>query len=180
MAVNITWKSPPGGTSASSIDHGSGNNGSTLAETEIGISHDGINPITNCRFYIAEKSGVYSGDQNATADLAELLSWGNGSIEADFGGFQINMNQIAGYPAANWPTWDNKQPPYGSSFFSGIGDSVSTGITLKTTMDADMLFDGIIPPGKEAKFKARVHIPTNAVNPGIRQFDQKFRYSYTT
>jgi len=180
MAVNITWKSPPAGTTVTSVDHGSGGNGSTLTAVEVGVSHDGSNPITNCKFYIGQKSGVYSGGFSAVADLAELLSWGDASVAADFGGFQINMNQVASYPTANWPTETTKQPSYGSAVYTGVGDSAANGILLKTTMDSTMTMDGIIPASVEAKFKCRIHIPTNAINPGIRQFDQKLRYTYTS
>jgi len=180
MAVNITWKSPPAGTTITSVDHGSGVNGDTLTAVEIGISHDGTNPITNCKFYIAEKSGTYSGDQTAAADLAELIGWGDESLEDDFGGFQVNMDQVSSYPAGSWPTYASKQPTYGSAFFTNIGDSAANGITLKATMDATMTVDGTVPAGVEAKFECRLHIPTSAGSPGVRQFDQKLRYTYTS
>ena len=180
MSVNVTWKSPPAGSAITSVNHGSGNNGDTLTAVEIGISHDGTNPITNCKFWIGEYSGTYTGDANATVDLAEVLAWGEDATTSGFGGAQINMNQISAYPSADWPTYLIRQPNYGSAFYPNIGDSAANGVTLKATMDASMLSDGIIPASIEAKFKARIQIPINTSTPGVRQFDQKLRYTFTS
>ena len=181
MSVSITWNQS--GSPVSSVSHGSGGNGDTLPEQEISIEHDGNNPITNCQFFLAAKSDPYSGDFSKSQDLAKLLSWGDGNIANDFGGFQINMDAIGSFPAGKWPTEADKIDSGSGEyhvFYTGHGDSYSNGIVLHQNMSGDMTQMGVIPVNAEASFKCRIQIPTSEGTIGIRQFDQRLRFTFTS
>ena len=108
MTVAITWSTTDSGSAISDpLDHGSDAAGATLVEQEIFLRHDGINPITDAGFYVAEKSGVYSGAASAALDLAELLAWGFGITVTAFGGILLNMDATGGYTGL-WSTFSVK------------------------------------------------------------------------
>lgn len=190
MAVNITWSLSEGGAAITSLDHGSDSNGTVLASgglgaagVEIWISHDGSNPITNAGFYIAQKSGTYTGGFTASKDLAEQLAWGDGNTANAFGGFQINMDKVGSYATA-WPTHTNKfqgTPKLTTAFYTGVGDSIANKVLLHTSMGADVTSAGVLAAaGTACAFKCRIAIPADEDTIGIRQFDQKLRYTYSS
>jgi hypothetical protein len=190
MAVNITWSATQNGVAITSLDHGSGSNGDTVsnggngtAGVEVWLRHDGANAITNAGFYLGQKSGTYTGAVSAAADLAEMLAWGDGATAGAFGGFQINMEKTGGtpYSSGNWPSVGTKTPTLGSAFYTGVGDSIANKVLLKTSMGASVSGTGVLDAGGTAcAFKCRVQIPTDEDTVGIRQFDQKLRYTYTS
>lgn len=186
MAVNITWSLTEEGTSVTSLDHGSGSNGDLVANgggaasgLEIYVRHDGTNNITDAGFYIAPKTGTYGGGFNATDDYAELLAWGDGDND-DYGGFEVNMNSSGVYPDSDWPVSGTKQPTYGSAFYTGVGDTVDNKVLLAITMGVSVPSEGVLTSGLDARFKCRVRIPPNEDTVGVREFDQKLRYTYTS
>lgn len=181
MPVSVTWSLTNGGAAISEpLDHGTGVNGDTLAAQEIHLRHDGVNQITNCGFYLAQKSGAYAGDADAPSDLAELLAWGDDSTENGFGGFQVNMDAVGGFGAGAWPLYNSKQPTNGSAFFTGVGDTAANKIQLPTSMNLGT--PGNIPAGAtpNVRFQARIQVPTDEDTPGVRQFDQKLRFTFTS
>lgn len=181
MAVNIIWSLSNGGAAISDpLDHGIKGNGESTDAQIVYLEHDGSNPITNCGFYIGEYSGTYDGDFSAPADLQELLDWGDATLEDEFGGFQINMDATGGFPAGAWPTYLDKQPTNGSAFFSGIGDGLANKILLAISMGLSSI--GVIPAGSapNVRFQSRVQIPTNEDVVGVREFDQKLRFTFTS
>lgn len=191
MPVTITWSLSNGGVPITEPqNHGSGGVGTfrpSAAGTEIYLAHDGANQITNCKFHLAQYSGTYTGGASAAADYLEMLAWGDslaagGPAEAsEFGGFQINMDAVGGYAAA-WPTHASKGGvgDTGVAFRTGVGDSAADGVNLHASTGATST--GVIPVGEDpnVRFKCRIQIPTDEAVLGIRQFDQKLRYTYTS
>lgn len=184
MTIAITWSATNGGAAISEpLDHGQGGNGDTLTAQDVYISHNAVNPITLCKFYIGAYSGTYSGNFAAATDLAELLSWGDGGSTDNFGGFQINMDATGSF-ATSWPVYGTKGAvtDLAVACRTGVGDSAANGIQLNTAMSAEMSVAGTIPNGMTnwPHFKSRIHIPQAEGVVGTRQFDQVMRYTYTT
>lgn len=187
MSVAITWSLTQNGTAITSLDHGAGSNGQMVAQggggsagVEIWLRHNGANDITNAGFYIAPKSGTYSGSFSPSSDYQELLAWADAVTSPTFGGFHINMNKITSY-VSGWSQYNDKQPTGGSAFFTGVGDLPANKILLSTSMGASVTSAGVLAAaGTACAFKCRVEIPTSEDTVGVRQFDQKLRYTYTS
>lgn len=180
MSVSIIWSATNGGAALSSpVDHGSGGNGDTLATSTIYLRHDGDNPITDCGFYLAELTGTYSGGASKSADLAEVLGWGDGTTATTFGGLLLNMNATGGW--ATWPSYSSKSGSNYNTFRTNVGDSQINKITLATEMGLTGSA-GVVQAGDSpnVRFRLRVQIPTAEDTVGIRQFDQRLRYTYTS
>jgi hypothetical protein len=180
MAVNITWSSTNGGVAMSDpLDHGSGGNGTTLSSATIYIEHNGTNQLTNCGFYIGEKSGTYTGSFSPSIDLAEILAWGDGSANS-YGGLQINMDAVGDFPSGAWPIAADKQPTNGNTFLTGVGDTPDNKILLAVSMGLNNV--GVIPSGTapNVRFQSRIQIPTDEDTTGTREFDQKIRFTFTS
>lgn len=188
-APNISWIADTVGGSEitdplvggdTGADLGVKTNGEITDAQELYLEHDGANQIINCKFYLAAYSGTYGGDDSPANDLAELLDWGSQSVEDDFGGFQINMDRTGGWATA-WPTYDAHSVSSLSYVFeTGVGDSVDNAIALATGMGCPSV--GVIPSGADPNvgFRCRVQIPTNEDTPGVRQFDLKLRFTFTS
>ncbi len=189
MPVSITFSTTENGSQVAEslggggtgVDHGTDTNGTILAQRELWIRHDGTNPITNVGFYIAEYSGAYGGGASAALDIAEILAYGDGATANAFGGFEINMNGGDSNPG-DWPTFSAKQPTNGSAFFSGVGDTAINKIALVTTMGAAVTGIGVLAGASatDAQFFSRIGIPTDEDTVGIRQLDQRLRYTFTS
>ena len=178
MALTITWSLTAGGAAVTDVTDASVAAGSTTTETEIFLRHNGINPITNAKFFISS----YSGATSPAAELAELLEWGDAVPVADYGGFQLNMNAVGTYPVGDWPVYNDKQRAASATFLTGTGDSIANGILLPTTMGAGVTSNGVVIAGTApaVAFKSRVQVPTNEGTPGKRQFIQKLSFTYTS
>lgn len=183
MAVSIIWRPSNTGSPITNVDHGAGGNGDILAEQEVYIEHDGVNDITQCKFWISEKSGGYTGSFSASIDLAEMVSWGDGATSAAFGGFQISMDD-----GVSWPTYTDKGATGGgdADYFvarTGYGDSAANGVELSSSMNSTPAMTGNTIPDSCTiwpHFKSRIQIPTDESETGVRQFDLKLRYTYTS
>lgn len=184
MAVSIIWSSTNGGSAITEVDHSSSASGSETTEQEIFVRHDGVNGISNCGLYIVEKSGTYSGDNSAAADIAEILGWGDSDVAADFGGFEINMDKINAW-AGGWPTYDEKSGGVSGSSFNtfrtGVGDSADNKILLHVNMGLSVS-EGVLQSGDApgVSFQCRIAVPSSVTTTGIRQFEQRLRYTYTS
>jgi hypothetical protein len=177
--VNAIWSASNGGSAITSVDHGTGTNGSSMTAQEVFIRHDGNEVITDCGFYIAEKTGAYVGGASAAVDLAEMLAWGDASTTSTYGGFELNMDATNLY-AGNWPTYSDKFGSTYNVFRTGYGDTVSNKILLPVEMG--LTIAGRIPAGStpNVRFRCRLTIPTNEGITGIREFEQRMRYTYTS
>lgn len=185
MPVSITWSASAGGAAVSSVSHGSAANGSNTSAQQIYVRHDGDNPITGCAFYFAQKGGVYSGSEDAATDFAELLAWGDGGTSNAFGGVQINMDAVNGFSGgATWGMSEAQKTSADGFKFTlrtGVGDSSVNAFTLVQEMSASMVMDGEIPNDvNDACFQIRLKVPTDEDTPGVRQFDQALKYTYTS
>jgi hypothetical protein len=162
------------------FSQGSGGSGTTLTPTRLFIRHNGLNSITNCKLYIGEKSGSYTGAATAAADKAELLGWGDKNTSNSFGGIQLNFDQVNNFPAGEWGTFDSKDKTYGRTIRTAMGDKKENGIIIPT--QAGCPFAGVIPAGNTpgVSFQLRVKIPTDEGTTGKREFDLKLRYTYTS
>lgn len=190
MAVNISWGHTEGGSeyNSASVDHLSGSNGTILNNDaqgksgEVWISHDGTNPITGCKFYLGQFSGTYSGGASAAADLAEMLAWGDGGDANAFGGVWLNMDKINAFVAAD-PTF---AAPGGVNDLhvachTGVGDNPANGVNLHVNMGAAVTSTGVIAAGgTAASLQVHVKIPIDEGTAGVREFDQKLRFTYTS
>jgi len=181
MSVNVIYSITNGGTALSStLDHGSSPNGDTTTAQVIYLRHDGVNEITAAALYIQQLTSTYSGSATAAADISEILSWGDASTSAGFGGVQFNLNATGSFPAAAWPTYDDKDPTGGSTCRTGVGDSSGNAITVPTTTGATAA--GTIQTGStpNVRFQMRAEVPSAEDTVGIRQFDLALSYTYTS
>lgn len=185
MSVSITWSASDNGSSITSNDHGSAANGGNTTATTLYLRHDGVNEITGCGFYLQSLSSGYTGGADAVTDLAEIFAWGDDSTASGFGGFQINMNSEGGFDGGS--TWGMSESQKTSSdgykytFRTGVGSSIATAITLSEKMSASMSVDGTIPTGvTDVAFQSRLKIPTDEDTAGIRQFQQKLKFTFTS
>ncbi len=179
--VGIVWSTTNGGDAVSTtIDHGDKTNGETSTYQEVFLRHTGVNPITSCQLYIRPVSDGYSGDVTALDDFAEVISWGDGAVANDFGGFHVNMNAAGSYPSAAWPTLSSKSPTNGFCCRTGVGDSSANAVTITTATGASS--SGTIQAGSapNVRFACRVVIPTSEDTVGTRQWEQILLYSYTS
>ena len=88
----------------------------------------------------------------------------------------------AGLYATAWPTHASKggTGDLAVAFRTDIGDSAPNGVNLHLNTGASST--GVIPAGSSpnVRFKCRIQIPTVGPAIGVRLFDQKLRYSYTS
>lgn len=185
MAVLITWSTTAGGAGITNVNHGTSANGSNTSAQQVYIRHDGVNEITGCAFYFAQKSGSYTGSFTASTDFNELLAWGDGNTASAFGGVQINMDAEGSFSGgATWGMSEAQKTStdgYKFTLRTGTGDNISNAVTLSEKMSASMSVNGTIPAGvNTATFQIRVKVPTDEDTAGTRQFDQVLKYTYTT
>lgn len=173
MAVEVTWSLTNGGSAISDpIDHGGIDAGAEGSASEIFLRHNGGNVITNCGFYLT--------NTDPNLDLPVMIAWGDGITAASFGGFELNMNAVGGYPT--WPSYTNKYGTNYNVFRTGAGDTRNNAITLATNMGLSS-GAGIIQTGSapNVRFKCRIVVPSSYSNFGpILTFSQKLRFTYTS
>lgn len=174
MAVGLIWSFTNGGDAIVDIvDHGNASNGANTASQVIYIRHDGVNPITNTGLYIRQYSGSYTGAATAVDDYQELLSWGDATVAADFGGFEVSFN------GSTWPSVSSKSPSNAFVARTGTGDNETNAVTLPTATGADVAGE-IQASETDVNFTCRIVVPTNEDTVGLRQFDQVLRYTFTS
>lgn len=184
--VLVTFSTSNGGSAISSdVDGGSAGNGEETAADTVYIRHDGSNPITGCKLYIASINERYSGATTADGDLLEMLGWGDKTTASAFGGFFLNLNATGSFPAGSWPTLINKSvesagKTVGAVCRTGVGDSASNGVSLITNMGCSS--DETIQTGSspDVRFQCKVSIPSAEDTVGIRHFKIVLSYSYTS
>ncbi len=186
MTILLTWSDANGGANLTEPkDHGSLANGATSSASTIFVRHDGTNPITEAGFFIRAASGTYSGSATAAEDIAELLSWGDAALTGDFGGFQLALDALATFPAAEWPTFASKTVLSGGKIVgvtcrTGVGDCTTYKVPVITEMGCTA--DNEIQAGgsPNVSFACRMVIPAGEGVTGIRLFDQVLAYNYTS
>jgi hypothetical protein len=184
MTVSITWSSTAGGAGIASLNHGTSANGNNTTAQEIFIRHNGVNPITACGFYFAQKSGSYTGSATAADDFTEMIAWGDDNDTADFGGIQINMDKEGSFSGGS--TWGMSEAQKTSvdnlkfTVRTGVGNSLANAVTLSEKMGTGMTTNGEIPASTNVSFQLRIKVPSSENVAGTRQFDQVLKYTYTS
>lgn len=181
MSISITFSSANGGSAISEpLDHGDAASGSNTTAQTIYVRHDGNNPITKCKLFLAEKSGAYSGSATAAADKTELIGWGDNLTSGTFGGIQFNFDAAGSFPSSAWGTVTSKSPTNGSTVRTGVGDSQADGVLITSASGASS--DGVIDNGSSpnVRFQMRAKVPSSGAGTGIRQFDIGLAFSYTS
>ena len=146
---NIIFSLEEGGEAiVENFDLGEGGfNGDWPDETELWIRHDGNQPITNVRLYVAPFSGNYIGQANPQDDYDELIDGGDefeaeGGSSGDVPGYlQIATND----DLDNWQTVTSEDsPPAGSELVYAInlgaiesGESIRIGLRIRFFLETD-------------------------------------------
>jgi hypothetical protein len=181
--VSIVWSITNGGVALSSVlDAGSKANGETTDSTELFLRHNGSNVITAVGLYVREYTGTYSGGATSSADIAELISWGDASTANGFGGLLVNMDAVNSYATAQWPVLATKDTTYGFVCRTGVGDSEGNAVTLSKNSYSATGTDGEVPVGSSpnVRFAVRIAVPNDEDTLGIRQVDFMATYSFTS
>lgn len=187
MSIQIIWSTTNGGSALDEpVSHGDNVSGNELDAQTLFLRHTGENPLTSCAIYIRAYSSTYSGDATASADLSEIIAWGDAASEEDFGGFQVNFNAVDDFPSESWSTYANKTTvdTLGDTFRSGTGhgSSYAERITIpKETYDAGGV-DGEIPAGlsPDVSMQFRFVIPESEDTSGTRLIEQVLVFNYTS
>jgi len=181
MSVSIIWSLTNGGDAIGAVvDLGNSPNGANSGDQEIFVRHDAVNEITSVGLFMRAYSGPYGGGATAIADEAELISWGDDSTAAGFGGFQANLLATTAYPSSAWPVYSSKSPTGGFVHRTGVGDSEGNAFTLPTTTGADIAGELQAGSSPNVRFKVRCQIPADEDTAGVRQWDHVLAFSFTS
>ncbi len=173
MVVAITWSASQGGSAITPpLSWGSIGNGANSID-ELFITHDGLEKITSCGYYIQAYTGSYTGTFDAATDYAELLAWGAGDPAE---GFLINQTHLAagGGPPGTYVTHKTGQGtaavPIELNKFTIVGGA---------SLD-DGEIEGITTGIEESHIKVKIAVPAAESSAGTRQFDQCIAFTYTS
>ena len=147
--------------SDSGINHGKVANGEETHPEDIYISHDGLNEITDCKFYYQQFTGIYSGEQTAALDFDELKVWGDSDAAK---GFLIDVNHDSVYEY---------------NLRTGQMDEEANAVALDD-IGAGGTSPDDIGVGGEAHIKLKLSIPASESVPGVRQLDFLMGFSFTS
>lgn len=169
------------------------------------ISHNAaVDPITGVKLFVQTFSGTYGGANNASLDIATLLSYGAASSGADKNntdglsrGLHMDQSYNVGTTSQFDPTRETsgQKRIFGKSYSGIDGASLANGFLMHP--DAATYWDGaseIAPTspvsgkvgkasdtilGNRAHYRFRMYLHQAATEGGILQFDLVFAYSYT-
>ncbi len=180
--VNLVWSLTNGGTSITSTNHGSADNGAATTVQTLYLRHDGVNQITSAALYVKPYTGSYTGAASAAADFAEIVAWGDGATATSFGGFLINQDATGSFPSGVWPVWNSKSPTYGSVIRTGVGNSSANANAITLSSRTGCTSDGVVQVGSSpnVRFQCKVVVPVDEDTVGARQLDMALLYSYTS
>ena len=145
----------------SGINHGNVANGKETYPEDIYIRHNGLNEITDCKFYCQQFTGIYEGGQTALLDFDELKAWGDASGSK---GFLIDVNHDGIYEY---------------NLRTGQMDSLSNAVELDDVAAGGSNPDDI-GVGGEAHIKLKIAVPSTENVAGVRLIDFLLAYSYTS
>ena len=106
------------------------------------------------------------GSHSASADLSNLLTWGDAATESDPTGVGVSLDLGRTY----------------TQFKTGVGDSYSNSISLAATCMDIGTTDGQLEPGDRARLYFRLKVPstfTSPSNAGVYLFTIGMFYNYT-
>lgn len=183
MPVNFVLSSENGGSALEEpYSLGAKANGQATDALTLYLRHDGADSVTDMAFYIDEYDGAYIGDATAAADYTELKDWGDAVTSPAFGGLQINQNAIGAFPSASWPLFNShiSGDGFGYVFNSNQGSTSLNAISLLPESGAiaeGELQDGVAP---DVRVQLRLAVPDDEDTTGVRQFNLKWAYTFTS
>jgi hypothetical protein len=170
MSVDITWsESQAGAAITPPLVWSSIANGGSSSD-ELYITHDGVEKITACEFYIQAYTGTYSGSFDAATDYAELLDWG-GAVVTE--GFLIDQNTESG--VADPQTHKSTQGTSTTAF--ALSRNCIIGAAGAGTAGE---IEGSSIGTEEAHVTVSIAVPSSESSAGTRQFDQCLAFTYTS
>jgi hypothetical protein len=169
MVVSVTFSRVSSGQAIadilkgtnSGINHGNVANGKETYPEDIYIRHNGLNEITDCKFYCQQFTGTYDGGQTALLDFDELKSWGDASASK---GFLIDVNHDGVYEY---------------NLRTSQMDSLANAVALNDASAGGSNPDDI-GVGGEAHIKQKIAVPFTESVPGVRLLDFLMKFSYTS
>ena len=183
MPVSFVLSSENGGTALEApYNLGAKANGQATDALTLYLRHDGADSVTDMAFYIVEYSDVYTGDATAAADYTELKDWGDGVTSPTFGGLQINQNATGAFPSASWPLFDSpiSADGFGHVFNSDQGSTSLNAIDLLSVSGADATGELQAGSAPNVRVQLRLAIPDDEDTTGVRLFDLRWAYTYTS
>ena len=158
MALIVSETSGGADVGTTKIDFGNIPVGADVTK-DLYISHNYNNKITDVTLFFGQLSGTYDGDFDATTDWNELLSWGDNAVTD--GAF---LSQDSGSSFAQLKT--------------GSLDAQANGVTVATSSGVSVA--GEIATGEESHQQVKIHVPAGEDTGGVREFDFKVYYLYTS
>lgn len=176
-----------------------------LGHQNIYVSHNAtVDPITGLKLFVQTFSGTYGGANNASLDIATLLSYGaasSGSDKNNIDGLSRGLHMDQSYNVTSTSQFDptretsGQKRIFGKSYAGIDGSSLVNGFLMHP--DAATYWDGaneIAPSaptagkvgkasdtvlGNRAHYRFRMYLHQAATEGGILQFDLVFAFSYT-
>lgn len=167
MVVSITWSSVAAGATpiTDAVYHGIiAAGGPDGAANDLYISHDGLNAITSCGFYIQlYNGGGYTGTIGPAQDFAEIVGWGDLAT----GGVVLDQNFQGAFP--------------GGILHTTLAGIAGTDIPLSVNAGDPVPLGGagIITPAEEAHIQLSMRVPAGTLA-GRRFVDHCLRFDYTS
>jgi len=158
MALIVSLTSGGADIGSNKVDFGDIAVGADVTR-DLYVRHDYTNKISDVTLFMGQLSGIYDGDFDAATDWAELLAWGDGA--ATDGAF---LSQDAGSTFTQLKT--------------GSLDSQANGQTVATS--SGVATAGEIGTSEESHQQVKIHVPVGEDTGGVREFDFKAYYLYTS
>ena len=168
--VSITWAATSGGAAITPPLVWANIANGASAEDELFITHDGVEKITDCGFYIQAYTGGYTGTFAAATDYTEIIGWGDDNAAE---GFLINQDLLGSW-AAGYTTHKTGQGTAAVPITLDA-DSITDGATLS---DGEVEGSGV--GSQKSNIKVKIAVPGSEDAAGTRQFDQCISYTYTS
>lgn len=168
MVVSITWSSVAAGATpiTDAVYHGIiAAGGPDGAANDLYISHDGLNAITSCGFYIQPyNGGGYTGTIGPAQDFTEIVGWGD-VVPFNVGGVVLNQDSLGAFPG-------------GSEVIHRTLNGVA-GTEIQLSTNAGVAAAGMMTPAEEAHIQLSMRVPA-ATAAGRRFVDHCLRFDYTS
>lgn len=199
----------------SGLDYGQVTNGafspvisqaSNTGQQDLYLRHDGTQPITDVKIYVAEMSGNYGGADSASNDITNLLAYGasdTGATKNNADGLSRGLHIDMDWQVGAASQFDYTREATGNKrifgkLYSGLDGSSST-LAFPLHVDAMSYWDGVTEAdasapvtgsiggsadtgtlGNRGHFKARFYLHTGATEGGVFMWDTVINYAHTS
>jgi len=180
--------------------------GSNTGQQDLYLSHNGIQPITDVKIYVAEFTGIYGGANSSATDLTTLLNYGASDTGATANngdglsrGLHIDMDwQVNAASQFSYTREAAGNKRIFGKDYSGLDGSSST-IAFPMHVDAMSYWDGVSEVdattpvtgsvggsadtgtlGNRGHFKSRFYLHTGATEGGTFQWDTVINFAFTS